>query len=85
MTKDTRFLIPENEVTLTDKQAIDLVEAYGITQKEIADRLGIHKATYYYTHKRMKEGGYSARSRGAVERAKLAIAEILKEKGVIIK
>lgn len=72
-------------MNMTDKQAIELMETYEITQTEVANRLGITKNAFYKTYHRMKSGGYTSASRGAVDRAKQAIADILEEKGVIIK
>lgn len=72
-------------MNLTDQQAIEFMKLYKIKQKDVAERLGITKGTMSITYNRMKNGTYINSQRGAVDRAKQAIVEILEEKGIIFK
>lgn len=72
-------------MNLTDQQAIEFMKLYKIKQKDVAERAGVTKGTMSITIKRMKNSDYVYSQRGAVDRAKQAIADILEEKGVIIK
>lgn len=77
---DKRFKVPTREINLTDQAAIELMTLYDIDQKVVAEKLGIGANSFHTTYHRMKSGSYTSRSRGAVDRAKLAILEIVKEK-----
>lgn len=68
---------------MTNQEAINLMKIYKVSQTEIAKRLGISRVTVHNTLKRM-ENGYLESSRGADQRLKETLSEILKEKGVII-